>query len=389
MKRSSLLWLFAFPLLSVFLLPTSSDARTWLVRQDGSGDCVNIQACISLASPGDNILVGPGIYNEHLLIAKPLSLVSELGSSQTAVDVADYGGRCITCSHTSGKVVVEGFTITRGLALGCPPNNFGGGIFCLSGELEVKNCVITSNLGGGVGCGSGSTVSVVGCEMYGNYGEEDWGGCDVFGDCVTGNGATGRVEGCKMWVAGSRGILWYGGQLDARNNEIRNEDSGPHPHSTGMQISSVNLALVQGNFIRVASDGIDADRSTLMMEYNTVVGSGDYGLSIFQCTGSINNNIMASSGGYGLSCLSPGTVVFSCNDVWNNPSGNYEGNCVSPTDISADPLFCDPTSENYHLNCTSPCADAPGCGQIGAFGIACGPTSVTPTTWGKIKVLFR
>jgi hypothetical protein len=39
-------------------------ARTWLVRQDESGDFTAIQPCIDSAGDGDTVLVGPGAYME-------------------------------------------------------------------------------------------------------------------------------------------------------------------------------------------------------------------------------------------------------------------------------------------------------------------------------------
>ena len=44
------------------------------------------------------------------------------------------------------------------------------------------------------------------------------------------------------------------------------------------------------------------------------------------------------------------------------------------------------------VNCTAQGIDSPGsagCGRIGVFEAACGPTGVMPITWGRVKVLFR
>jgi hypothetical protein len=57
--------------------------------------------------------------------------------------------------------------------------------------------------------------------------------------------------------------------------------------------------------------------------------------------------------------------------------------------ISADPLFCAPAAGNLFLNSSSPCLNAPGCGLLGALPMGCGATSVTETTWGRIKGTFR
>jgi hypothetical protein len=59
--------------------------------------------------------------------------------------------------------------------------------------------------------------------------------------------------------------------------------------------------------------------------------------------------------------------------------------------FSADPLFCDEVGGDYRLGQDSPCADGSttGCGLVGAYGVACGPTRVERTTWGRLKVIYR
>ena len=61
-------------LLLTFLLlaPGTVRGRTLHVQSGGipglDCDCTTIQTCISAASEGDTILVGPGVYNEELSI---------------------------------------------------------------------------------------------------------------------------------------------------------------------------------------------------------------------------------------------------------------------------------------------------------------------------------
>ena len=65
--------------------------------------------------------------------------------------------------------------------------------------------------------------------------------------------------------------------------------------------------------------------------------------------------------------------------------------------IRQNPQFCDPvdctlapaTLGVYELDVNSPCADAPGCGQIGALPVGCGATAVEAASWGAIKASFN
>jgi hypothetical protein len=70
--------------------------------------------------------------------------------------------------------------------------------------------------------------------------------------------------------------------------------------------------------------------------------------------------------------------------VWNNSPADFFG-FSDPTgsdgNLSQDPEFCDPVSENYHLDPSSPCAplNSPGsCALIGALGVGCGVVAVDP-----------
>jgi hypothetical protein len=64
--------------------------------------------------------------------------------------------------------------------------------------------------------------------------------------------------------------------------------------------------------------------------------------------------------------------------------------------IFTDPLFCGPEDCNsaptvlgdYTLGATSPALLAP-CGPMGALAEGCGGISVDPTSWGRIKGLYR
>jgi hypothetical protein len=94
----------------------------------------------------------------------------------------------------------------------------------------------------------------------------------------------------------------------------------------------------------------------------------------------------AALGGFNLTQTSGG-----CNVFWNNAGGNYSGWPESPTDLEADPLFCDTEALDFSLHGNSPCVagNTPGCGQIGAFGQGCGSVTVSPSSWAEIKSRYR
>jgi len=108
----------------------------------------------------------------------------------------------------------------------------------------------------------------------------------------------------------------------------------------------------------------------------------------------IDNTIIAASPvGQAITCLGECCVVtMTCSDIHGNAGGDFV-DCISGLmgvdgNQSADPLFCDASSDDFTLHAASPCApgNAPaGCGLVGAFDVACGLVSIaeSPTLAGR------
>ena len=86
-----------------------------------------------------------------------------------------------------------------------------------------------------------------------------------------------------------------------------------------------------------------------------------------------------------------------CSDIFGNVGydwgGRIEDQLGTDGNFSEDPLFCDPVSNDFTLDCNSPCLpgnhpDGVDCGTIGAHGLGCGATAVEETTWGRIKTQY-
>ena len=128
---------------TLMLLPQAADARTWLVRQDGSGDCTTIQACCDSAGWGDTVLVAPGTYAEHVDMEEPLVLVSDEGPLATIIAAPSTFASVVIMRRPG---VVDGFTIRDGhLSVGWTGV---GGVYLLSGTL--RNCLIVHNTASGI-----------------------------------------------------------------------------------------------------------------------------------------------------------------------------------------------------------------------------------------------
>jgi len=316
-------------LCSVLLAASIADARTWLVKQDGSWDCTTIQACIDSASSGDTVLVGPGIYHERILItsrASGVRIKSETGPHETIIDGATYRGSVVMIDSAGPGSSLQGFTIRNGEQLRLS-GGWGGGIGCYDSYILVE----------------GNTIIHNSCEPL------------------------QLQQVCALGICCVRGA-----PVIRRNLVVHNSGEAMPIKPTAAVLLSNDASTVQENTIAYSY----GER----VEGILVMGSG----------ASITGNIIAYNGGYGIRCLSgPPYPIPGCNDLWANASGNYYGCDPGNGDISQDPEFCNPEHDNFFLCESSPCVDVIGCGQIGAFGVGCGPTTVKGTTWGRIKATFR
>ncbi|HYM81797.1 MAG TPA: hypothetical protein VEY91_10370, partial [Candidatus Limnocylindria bacterium] len=98
-----------------------------------------IQAAIVAAAAGDEILVGPGTYDENLdTQGKGLWLRSEAGPEMTIVD-GGKRGRILLCG---GGDVIEGFTLQAGYH-----PDVGGAIYSFgpTAQLTIRNNIIRNN----------------------------------------------------------------------------------------------------------------------------------------------------------------------------------------------------------------------------------------------------
>ncbi|MFH0778391.1 MAG: right-handed parallel beta-helix repeat-containing protein [Candidatus Eisenbacteria bacterium] len=329
MKRGFLLWvLFVLPFLSLFIFSSSSQARTWLVRQDGSGDCTTIQACIDLATAPDTILVSPGTYSERIRVGQRgsgICILSESGPSQTTIDGGGYGEVVMFDSAGVGTVL-RGFTVRNGelsMLWGT-----GAGISCSRASVLIEENVIRDNR-----CYyDGSTPGI-----FSQYGT-----CTIRRNLVTGN--------------------------------------------------SHECAWVTTGIILLFSDASTVEENTIAYNSITDCAGIPYGGAVYaqNSSATIAKNIIAFNQCRGVYCWhQPPYPTLTCNDLWANTPADYYDCDPGSSDISQDPRFCAPSAGDFSLNCTSPCLNSPGCGQMGAFGAGCGPTAVQESTWGRIKTLFR
>jgi hypothetical protein len=399
------------------------------------------------ASSGDTVLVGPGIYFEHIpLEAKSLTFKSVEGSAATildgSVEIADReAGIIYMVGGDLESLAVDGFTFRNG---GGAPNWVGytaGGAICwwtrgLGGVLEVTSCRFESNTTGDDHAGRGGAVyaswlddaRVLSCEFENNMAYDGGGAICVFAEAAL-------IEGCEFTLP-TQGLPMHGsaiyvpeveGEITIQENRFVSHDVGDRPtcvetrnlrvhvlgntfedhggyrathlfFGMGFVIGNPRFELdFEDNLIWSDVEGQTDDHwitvsynvCTVRITGNTIVGSDFYSSTpsgdLF-----VENNIFYKTQARLYSNF--GGVV-ACNDAWPDtieiaPGGDY----IIEDNISADPLFCDEELGDFHIAYQSPCAEensAEGCGLIGLFDPACNATPVERVTWGRIKAKYQ
>jgi hypothetical protein len=274
------------------------DSRPFLVVcADGSGPFTSIREAIRRAAPGTRIEVGPGLYQETLLIDKPLEIVGR-GAVEDIV-VEPHSGSCLTM-HTSHATV-------RGLTLRGGPQGEKTAHHVVDvprGRLKLEDCRILS--------GARSCLAVHGA------------------------GAEAIVRRCSIEHGKESGVLL------SETSQCLLEDCEIKGNAVGVTIRRYACPTIRHCRIHLsAAHGIDAeDYAEGTIEGSEIVENGHAGvcigygsmLAIRSCR--INGNeraiVVASNGGgdvrdcnLGSNALGAWSIITG-GEAWLRRSGNWD-----------------------------------------------------------------
>jgi Right handed beta helix region/Fibronectin type III domain len=347
------------------------------------GDRPTIQSAIDAAAAGDTVLVAAGTYFENINFhGKAITVDSDQGPEVTIID-GNLAGPVVTFWSGEGRAsMLRGFTLQRGdgsIGYG------GGGVRIQSSSPTIQGNIITNNRA----CGGGGGVSAA----FSSALIED--------NLITNNT---QFQGCSGGSGGGGVDVVGEGQTQLIDNMIVG-NSWPSAHGGGIALNGAGTPIIKGNVIRANSanhggGGIDiANYSDALIVQNTIVGNrADKGGGIYwgvpnghrgpllvnntiadnQGQGSgifatgfdaqaqlLNNIVVGAPGQSAIHCdqlYDPSPPVLGFNNVFSPGAAAYGGTCGDPTgtngNISSDPLFVDPTSNDYHLGASSPSIDA-------------------------------
>jgi predicted outer membrane repeat protein len=390
------IWLVACVVLVLVAGPAVG--RTIYVDPNGARDYTGIQAAINAAVSGvDQIEVAPGTYYEAINFGgKAIRLYSRGGTEVTTINGTGHYHVVQCISGEGPDTVLEGFTVSRGAAIGSDNNGKGGGMYNTNSSPAVINCRFTVNSasvrGGGIynansspliencvfldntanGYGGaicndgGSSPQVVDCIFYDNFAGSGGGGiysesssptithCSFYGNSTNiDGGGLYNTKGSHVVVARS---LFYG------NSALLGGGGMYHQGSPGLRSS-----LTLDNCVFAVNTS----------EYGGGFYNGNYTRSteVTNCTFSAN---VAISEGAGIYTTSDYVLEMRNSILWGNVTGDVvrdqivwkgsepnepqvrycdiQGGWPGEGNIDDDPRFV--FDDDPHLTSESPCVDA-------------------------------
>jgi hypothetical protein len=401
-------------------------ARTWYVStagNDTTGDgtaiypFATIQYGLDRAFWGDTVEVECGNYFEHDITMKSgVLLTSSTGTWDCARIDAGGTSRAFQCDSLDTATAIRGFTIRGGVS-----NVSGGAMYLDYAELTVANCKFDTCTAGGHGgaiYAMHSSPTVSSCFFAGGSTGHDGGAiyfyeCDpIVTDCVFSENVAAASGGAMAFLdcpdfdinlcSAEFNHAYWGGVVQARRSpgvinlcSFRDNTSETYGGAICMFENS-HLGLI-GSFIYDNNSvgygsGVYAQDCTADIAMTTFYGNNAYpeGGSVYGYNASldIDNTIIAFGRGGGAVGCTGGSIYITCSDVYGNVGGDWVG-CIAGQDtadnFSADPLFCNPDLDDFHVAPYSPCLTGP-CGQIGGLGAGIDCYSVLPSIVGVADV---
>ncbi len=386
-----------------------------------------IQAAMDASVAGDSVLVGPGIWRDvetrtisinglpttlcaALFWRDGVSIVGVLGPDHTVIltecDESQSTSVAVRADQPVGaQVSIAGLTLAGANADQILVNNASGGI------LSIENCVLRD--GGLAVLTRGSTTLTDVLFAENGSGTKTACGIDIglaslkldrcrvelnegpflrfvegpaleVADCTFANNREGpvlQVLGAARQPDVSIVRNWFGNNFaydDAialcldmqgcRGDVASNVFCRNGPNGKGGPV------IATRNF---AGTGPSVRRNTF---WASNLGEGAAVISRVVGPGALRANVFAGSTG-GSATIHGSQAQDGCNLFWDNESPDFFNYTRRPTDIVADPQFCDPDGESFVVAASSPCLPENNfseCGPIGFGPAACQSTGQIP-----------
>ncbi len=385
---------------------------TIFVRSDGSGEFPTIQAALNATIDGDTVSLYNGRYSgpgNRDIEFPSRSVVLKSRSGNPVYCVIDCEGSSQD-PHSGiffrSQVVygawVEGITIQHSYGAGvhCENDaspffnnvvfeqNGGTAVYCHSSSPSFADCTFQNNNSGSIACADTSEVLLNDCIFANNFAEYTGASilnesssviiarCTFLGNASGFSGAA--VKSSRASWAGRPSVTIYdshfianvggyhGGALDFSQTDFSIETSYFSNNECGINGGAFWCSFESAGRIR---DCVFYGNSGTK---GAAINVGD-DVSILIETGIIASN----QGSVGVFCdpnFPPLGLELTCTDIYANEGGDWAG-CLADMDslnnnVSVDPMFCDPSSNDFRLLSKSPLLELP-CSPIDGWPTGC------------------
>lgn len=304
----------------------------------------------------DTVMVKPGSYNEHILITSgPFVLKSQSGAEVTTIN-GDLTGTCIEFYYEVSRIVIEGFTITRGVPHGIyVPASYG-----IDDTPTIRYCRIVQN-GSQTSQTPGAGIRLEYCQadIHNNVIKENW-------TLGSGAGISAIYSSPRVWandIDSNRsygnlgaGIYLLGAYQDSVPAQIQNN------------IFRWNRSNLDGAGLYIDAGANPDVYNNLFYQGSSDAGNGG-GIGYLQTAHPvIQNNIFYGNSSFAIDCNTSAAPVINNAFFGNLPNDLMLGGCpTNPSNlVGVDPQFVDAGQRNFHLRSTSPLINA-GLWTFGMF----------------------
>lgn len=347
---------------------------SYLLNADGSGDFMTIQNAVDSIYGGDIIELADGVYTgtgnrDVEFKTKSVIIKSQSGIPDSCViDCQGSAGNAhrgfLIKEREGERATLQDLTIKNGYH----ESASGMGVQIHRSSPTVQNCIFRDCEGfdGGALSMYLSHSVIRNCQFYDNIANDAGGGVFVHTCDPT-------IEHCLFQGNWAK---WGGGGL--------------YNHYASPAVDYCTFILNSSDHWGGAVHNNHPDSTPMLSNctfaYN-FAPSGGAMYSRNNANPAVHNSIIAfSTQGVAAMCATGAATDLYCCDVYGNVGGDYvdclSGQLVLNDNFTADPLFCDSSTVNYHLQSGSPCAPHNNlvCGLVGAHSVGCSATGVEEET---------
>ncbi|HLP83837.1 MAG TPA: right-handed parallel beta-helix repeat-containing protein [Phycisphaerales bacterium] len=280
-------------------------------------DQPTIQAAITAAVNGDEIVVAPGTYSEQLdFLGKQIVVRSSAGASSTIIS----GGGTVAplVQFTTGETAatrLQGFTLREATSA----VSQGGALQIATASPTIADCIITTNTLTGSGTGAGANIVDA---------------TPTFLRTIFADNTSDGVGGSALYIAGASNVTVT--ECTFTNNEDVNAAGNPGAISVATSTLTVNNSIFIGNDAGGGGLGgaINADASTVIITggrfENNAATDGGSGGAIYSFDGdlTVTNAVFVGNQG-GAIFNDGGTAIITASVFEENINEGGSGGGVS------------------------------------------------------------